>query len=82
MGSHLLVERGAQGGYCPGLPCPTAILLVKLMPAALRLCPVPRRCRLANEALQKEIVESGKTRSALLVEANRLKSEFLANMSH
>ena len=59
---------------------PTAILLVKLMPAALRL-PSPSALQAANDALQKEIVER-ENAERLLVEANRLKSEFLANMSH
>ena len=59
---------------------PTAILLVRLMPAALRL-PSPSALQAANEALQKEIIER-ENAEHLLVEANRLKSEFLANMSH
>ena len=59
---------------------PTAILLIKLMPAALRL-PSPSALQAANEALQKEITER-QNAERLLVEANRLKSEFLANMSH
>ena len=59
---------------------PTAILLVKLMPAALRL-PSPSALQAANEALHTEIVER-ENAERLLVEANRLKSEFLANMSH
>ena len=59
---------------------PTAILLVRLMPAAMRL-PSPSALQAANEALHKEIVER-ENAERLLVEANRLKSEFLANMSH
>jgi signal transduction histidine kinase len=59
---------------------PTAILLVKLMPAALRL-PSPAALQASNAKLEQEITDRERIERQLL-EANRLKSTFLASMSH
>jgi signal transduction histidine kinase len=59
---------------------PTAILLVKLMPVALRV-PSPSTLQAANAKLEREIADRERIERALL-NANRLKSDFLASMSH
>jgi signal transduction histidine kinase len=59
---------------------PTAILLVKLMPTALKL-PSPSALQAANTRLEREIADRHRIEQEL-VSANRLKSEFLASMSH
>lgn len=59
---------------------PTAILLVKLMPVALKL-PSPSALQAANAKLEREIADRQRIELEL-VKANRLKNEFLANMSH
>jgi signal transduction histidine kinase len=59
---------------------PTAILLVKLMPSALKL-PSPSTLQASNAKLEREIADRQRIEQQL-VSANRLKSEFLASMSH
>lgn len=72
----------------------TAILLIFLMPAALKL-PSPRMLAESNRSLKNEIKERLKKETVLesafntieeqnkqILEVSRLKSEFLANMSH
>jgi signal transduction histidine kinase len=59
---------------------PTAILLVRLMPTALKL-PSPSALRAANSKLEREIADRQRIEQQL-VTANRAKSEFLASMSH
>jgi signal transduction histidine kinase len=59
---------------------PTAVLLVKLMPTALRL-PSPSALQASNSRLEREIADRQRIEQQLM-SANRLKSEFLASMSH
>jgi signal transduction histidine kinase len=59
---------------------PTAILLVKLLPTALKL-PSPSALQSANFKLEREIADRHQVELQLL-SANRMKSEFLASMSH
>jgi signal transduction histidine kinase len=59
---------------------PTAILLVKLMPTALKL-PSPSSLQAANTRLEREIADRQRIEQEL-VAANRTKSAFLAGMSH
>lgn len=59
---------------------PTAILLVKLMPVALKV-PSPSTLQAANAKLEREITDRERIEREL-VNANQLKSEFLASMSH
>jgi signal transduction histidine kinase len=59
---------------------PTAILLVKLMPVALKV-PSPSTLQAANAKLEREIMDRERIEREL-VNANQLKSEFLASMSH
>jgi signal transduction histidine kinase len=59
---------------------PTAILLWKLMPTALRL-PSPAALQVSNAKLEREIADRERIEQQLL-QANRLKSSFLASMSH
>jgi signal transduction histidine kinase len=59
---------------------PTAILLVKLMPTAIKL-PNPSALQAANARLEREIADRQRIEQEL-VSANRLKNEFLASMSH